>query len=358
MGLISHLINKGYDVVTIAPADYCINKIEKNGCKFVPLYMDNAGTNLFKDTILLIKYLVLLYKEKPDFFLGFTIKPNIYGSLAAHYLGINVLNNISGLGTTFMKEGWLNQLVRILYRISLKNSCKVFFQNFDDLNTFVSGGIVKDRVVGCLPGSGIDLKSFSIVPFLEKPSVRFLLIARMLWDKGVGEFVKAAHLLKQRGIDAEFCLLGFLEVKNRSAISRKQMNEWTDKGIVSYLGVSDNVKEEIAKADCVVLPSYREGTPRSLLEAAAMARPVIAADSVGCRNVVDDQITGLLVRVKDPIDLADKMEAFSKITHSDRIKMGLNGREKIKREFDEEIVFREYTYAIHKINKSLVLNRS
>jgi len=157
-------------------------------------------------------------------------------------------------------------------------------------------------------------------------------------------------MLKQRGIDAECCLLGFLDVQNPAAISRKQMDEWVAEGVVRYLGVSDNVRQEIAQADCVVLPSfYREGTPRTLLEAAAMARPIVTTDSVGCRDVVDDGVNGYLCKPKDAPDLADKMEQIVSMSHAGRVTMGLRGRGKVVREFDEQIVIAKYLSAIEEV---------
>jgi glycosyltransferase involved in cell wall biosynthesis len=168
----------------------------------------------------------------------------------------------------------------------------------------------------------------------------------MLWDKGVGEYVAAARRVRQRYPDAEFCLLGFLDVQNPAAISREQMDEWVAEGVVNYLGVSNDVREQITAADCVVLPSYREGTPRTLLEAAAMARPLITTDAVGCREVVDDGVNGYLCRVKDADDLADKMERMIALSATERTEMGRRGREKIEREFDEQLVIDAYLRAI------------
>jgi glycosyltransferase involved in cell wall biosynthesis len=168
----------------------------------------------------------------------------------------------------------------------------------------------------------------------------------MLWDKGVGEYVEAARLLKQRGIESECCLLGFLDVQNPAAISRKQMDDWVAEGVVRYLGVSDDVREEITQADCVVLPSYREGIPRTLLEAAAMARPIVTTDSVGCRDVVDDGVNGYLCKPQDASELAEKMERIVSMTNAERVAMGLLGRKKVGRQFDEEIVIRKYLEAI------------
>jgi len=347
--LIRALLNKGYDVVAFAPLDDYTERLPALGCGFVPLPMDNQGTHPVHDLLLLSRFFRLLLAERPDVYLGYTVKPNVYGSLAAHALGIPVVNNIAGLGAVFIRGGWLNQLVKGLYRVALARSRKVFFQNDDDRQLFITSRLVPEDVTDLLPGSGIDLAKFSPVPLPTGAPVRFLLIARMLWDKGVGEFVEAARLLKQRGVDAEFCLLGFLDVQNPAAISRQQMNDWVAEGAVRYLGVSDNVREEIAQANCVVLPSYREGTPRTLLEAAAMARPIVTTDAVGCREVVDDGINGYLCKPKDASDLADKMERIIKMTPTEREVMGSRGRIKVECEFDEQIVINKYLLAIEEV---------
>jgi len=291
-GLIRALADAGYEVIAVAPPDKYVPRLTAFGCRFVSLPMDNKGTHPSRDLLLLWRFYQLFRHERPDVYLGYTVKPNVYGSLAAHALGIPVINNIAGLGTVFIKEGWLTRLVRGLYRLALSRSAKVFFQNDDDRAMFVAGGLVRAAFTDRLPGSGIDLARFSPVPLPSQPPLRFLLIARMLWDKGVGEYVEAARLLKGRAVNADFCLLGFLDVQNSAAISRQQMDEWVAEGVVRYLGMSDNVASEIAAADCVVLPSfYREGVPRSLLEAAAMGRPIITTNSVGCREVVDDGVS-------------------------------------------------------------------
>lgn len=346
-GLIKALVAQGYEVVAVAPEDEYASQLHTLGCRYLPLPMDNKGTHPGRDLLLLARFSRLMRSQKPDVFLGYTVKPNVYGSLAAHALQIPVINNVAGLGTVFIKGGWLNQLVSGLYRIALSRSARVFFQNEDDRQLFISGGLVSESVTDRLPGSGVDLSKFQPTPLPARHTVRFLLIARMLWDKGVGEYVEAARLLKQRGIHAECCLLGFLDVQNPAAISRKQMDDWVAEGVVRYLGVSDNVREEISQADCVVLPSfYREGTPRTLLEAAAMARPIVTTDSVGCRDVVDDGVNGYLCKPKDASDLADKMERIVSMSPAEREAMGQRGREKVERQFDEEIVIRKYLEAI------------
>ena len=317
-GLISALIAEGHEVLAVAPPDKHVSRVTALGCRFVPITMDNRGTNPIKDFFLFVRLLRLLGREKPDVFLAYTIKPNVYGSLAAHCFGVPVINNIAGLGTVFIKNTLLTAVVRGLYKLSLRSSAKIFFQNEDDRSIFVREGLVDPALTDRLPGSGVDLQRFEYCPpTISKGGVRFLLIARMLWDKGVGELVQAARLLKQRGIQAEVCLLGFLDVKNPSAISRTQMDEWVAEGVVTYLGEADDVRPHIVEASCVVLPSfYREGVPRSLLEAAAMGRPIITTNSVGCREVVDDGVNGFLCQPQDAQDLAEKMERFIALSSS------------------------------------------
>ena len=346
-GLIKALIAQGYNVVAVAPRDEYAHQLKALGCRYIPLPMDNKGKHIGRDLVLLARFYVMMRAEKPDVFLGFTVKPNVYGSLAAHAMQIPVINNVAGLGTAFVQGNWLTRLVQVLYRIALCRSSKVFFQNDDDRNLFVSAGIVSEAITERLPGSGVDLLKFQPSPLPAHQVFRFLLIARMLWDKGVGEYVAAARSLKLKGLEAECCMLGFLDVQNPSAISSKQMDYWVSEGAVNYLGVRNDVREEIALADCIVLPSfYREGTPRVLLEAAAMARPIVTTDSVGCRDVVDDGVTGFLCNPRDASDLADKMTRVASLSLRERKAMGVLGRKKIERQFDEKIIIRKYLKSI------------
>jgi glycosyltransferase involved in cell wall biosynthesis len=352
-GLIRGLMAQGHEVIAAAPDDVYAPRLAAMGCRFLPLPMDNQGTHPGRDALLLWRFVRLLRQEQPNVYLGYTVKPNVYGSLAAHLLGVPVINNIAGLGAVFGKRGVLVRFVRGLYRLALGRSAKVFFQNSDDRQLFVAGGLVRAEVADLLPGSGIDLTRFTMMSPRamggSKDKFRFLLIARMLWDKGVGEFVEAAKLIRAQWPQVECCLLGFLDVQNPGAISREQMDELVAQGVI-YLGVSDDVRNEIAAADCIVLPSYyREGTPRTLLEAAAMGRPIITTDSVGCREVVDDGKNGYLCKPRDATDLADKMNRMLKLTSEQRQQMSLYGRHKMEREFDEEIVIKKYLDAIREV---------
>lgn len=351
-GLVRALVARGFEVVAASPPDAHSARLTDLGCRYVPLAMDNKGTNPVRDAVLFLRYLDLMRRERPDIYLGWTIKPNVYGTLAARASGVPAVNNVSGLGTAFLQKGWLTRVVKLLYRIAFDGSACVFFQNRDDSNLFTKAGLVQPDKIRLLPGSGIDLDRFVPTLPVQRPDVEgpvFLLIARLLWDKGVGEFVEAARLVKARWPAARFRLLGFLDVENRTAVPRPAVEEWVREGVVEYLGHTDDVRPHIADADCVVLPSYREGTPRSLLEAAAMARPLIATDVAGCREVVDDGVNGWLCGAKDAIDLADRMLRFAAAPPEERLEMGRQSRLKVERTFDEGIVIDAYLDVIERV---------
>ncbi|PUA16910.1 glycosyltransferase family 4 protein [Glaciimonas sp. PCH181] len=353
-GLIKSLISQGYDVIAVAPNDEYSDRIKELGCKFINLHMDKNGSHPGRDLILLLRYFLILKNEKPHAFLGYTVKPNVYGSMAAQLLRIPVINNIAGLGATFIHTSFLTRIVRSLYKFALYRSHRVFFQNTDDQEMFIQAGLVRSEITDRVPGSGINMVHYqSALPIsLFSRSFRFLLVARMLKDKGVNEFVDAARTVRQRFPETEFQLLGFVDAENANAISARQIKEWEDEGLIRYMGKTDDVRPYLSAADCVVLPSYREGVPRSLLEAAAMARPIITTDTVGCRDVVDDQVNGFLCRVKDANDLAEKMIAMVELCPEDRLKMGEAGKQKVKTEFDEKVVIQKYLEVIGEVLNS------
>lgn len=348
-GLIARLRAAGHEVIAIAPRDAYSERLTGLVDRYIALEMDNRGTNPLKDLRLYFSFVRVLKDIAPDVYLGYTIKPNIFGSLAAHRLGIPVINNISGLGATFMQAGFLNALVKRLYRIALKKSRTVFFQNADDQDLFVGKDLVRTSQARLLAGSGVDLQRFHPMPLPADGKFRFLLISRLLWDKGVGEFVQAARTLRARYPQAEFALLGACDVANPAAISRDEVAAWEREGVVAYLGETDRVKDEIEAAHCVVLPSYREGTPRALLEAAACARPVITTDVPGCKEVVINGETGLLCRAKDAADLAAKMGGMLQMSREELAKMGRRSRALMEAKFDERLVIDAYLQAMNEL---------
>jgi glycosyltransferase involved in cell wall biosynthesis len=345
-GLISALAEQGYEVVALAPKDDYAKRLEQSGCRFISLTMDCNGTHLVRDLDLLKQYYRVLRQERPFAYLGYTVKPNVYGSLAAHALGIPVVNNIAGLGTTFINQGMVTRIVRLLYRLGLSRSHRVFFQNPEDLALFTDMGLIKAGVADCLPGSGMDLSRFQPLPREGGQPFRFLLMSRALKDKGVAEFAAAARLVRQRYPDCEFHLLGAIDAANPNSIPLETIRQWEAEGIVRHMGMTDDVRPHIRDADCVLLPSYREGLPRSLLEAAAMARPLIASDATGCREVVEDNINGFLCKVRDGADLAEKMVRMISLAPERRADMGLAGRRMVEARFDEKLVIQKYLAAL------------
>ena len=336
------MVEKGYQITALAPKDDAFRKLEEVGCRFINLPMDNQGLNPLADLCLKKDLEKIYIQNSPDLVVHYTIKPVIYGSLSAAKLGIPFINNITGLGTAFIKRNWVTWLVKRLYRLSQKKANHVLFQNAEDRELFCREKLIPKNVTQeVIPGTGIDTNHFNVCPYPESNPITFLLIARMLWDKGVGEFVEAASQIKSEFSDVRFELLGFLDVINRTAISRRQMQIWTDQGVIDYLGETDDVRQHIASSSCVVLPSYREGLPRTLLEAAAIGRPIIATNVPGCREVVEHGVNGYLCKVKDVNDLVEKIKDMIKLSINDRRGMGLRSRKKIEQNFDERILVKK-----------------
>lgn len=351
LGLLKALQKEGYEILVLAPKDEYVKQFEEHNFKYYKIKMNNKGTNPVEDTKLVISYYKILKKIKPDLMLNYTIKPNVYGTIAANMLKIPTINNIAGLGTLFVKENFVTKIAKLLYKYSQSKASHIFFQNNEDYELFTSKKIVKKSKSSVLPGSGVDTNKFlPLVVEKTDDTFRFLLISRMLWDKGIQEYIDAARILKKKYNNIEFQLLGFLDVSNKSAISKKQMDKWVKEGIVNYLGISDNVRNEISKCDCIVLPSfYREGTPRTLLESASMAKPIVTTNNIGCKDVVDDKTTGFLCKKQDSNDLAEKLEKMINMNKKELQTMGQKGREKIINEFDETIVVEKYLKEIKKI---------
>ncbi len=344
--LILALIADGYEVVVVAPPDAYAEKLPALGCRYIPLSMDNKGTSPLRDLGLLLRIWQLLRRERPDAYLGFTIKPNIYGALAARLLGIPTLCNVTGLGASFIRDTWVTRVVKLLYRLAFVRS-RVVFENDADRDVFVGSRLVREDQTVVMPTTGVDLTAFTSEP--PRPAdaeIRFLLVARMLWDKGVGEFVDAARQTRRTHPEARFQLLGFLDVPNPAAIDRSVVEGWVAEGVVEYLGVTDDVRSHLAAADCIVLPSYREGLSRSLIEAAAMGKPLIATDVPGCREVVDHGTNGFLVAARDVMPLAEALGNFCNLTPTRRTQMGASSRRKAVSEFDETAVIARYRHIV------------
>ncbi|MBL0480071.1 glycosyltransferase family 4 protein [Aeromonas veronii] len=345
------LIGEGYQVIAIAPRDEHSKKLEQIGARFINIDIDSGGTNPIYDLKTLFIFKRIFSQNKIDVVLNFTPKNNIYATLAAAMQKIKVINNIAGLGVLFINESFTSKIARFLYKFSQRYADKIFFQNEDDRTLFLENNMARRVITDRLPGSGADLSRFTYSPSPDDGITRFLLIARMLYDKGVGHYVEAARSLKTKyGNSVEFRLLGFLDVNNPSAVSKNEMQTWVDEGIVIYLGVSDKVEEEIAKVDCMVLPSYyREGVPKSLLESGAMGKPIVTTDNVGCRETVDDRVNGFLCMPRDTESLVNALEKIVLMSHQERLDMGWRSRKKMEKEFDEKIVINKYLEAVKQV---------
>lgn len=345
------LLNEGYRVISVSPEDDYSQKLAELGAVNQHIEIDQGGTNPVKDVGTFFGFLGFYRNIRPDVVMNFTPKNNIYSTLAAKFCKAKVINNIAGLGMVFINESLTSKLARFLYKISQRKADKIFFQNEDDRKLFLDHKLASPTVTDRLPGSGVDLTRFTLLPAADDGVVRFLLIARMLYDKGIGHYVEAARSLKAKyGDKVEFQLLGFVGVNNPSAVTESEMQAWVDEGIVNYLGVSDSVEKDIAKVDCMVLPSfYREGVPKSLLEAGAMGKPIVTTDNVGCRETVDDGVNGYLCDLRSTESLSEKLDLMIQMSHEQRLEMGRQSRLKIEREFDEKIVIQKYLDAIEEV---------
>ena len=349
--LIKRLHESGFSVCAYSPHDRYVPELIDLGAGHSDLTIANASTNPLTELRTIYRMARDLRRIRPSVLLTYTPKVNIYGALAAAMLRIPVIANISGLGRAFTYGGWVEYASRALYRLALRHPQVVFFQNEQDKHDFVAARLVEPNKCIRLPGSGVDLARFSPRKKKRESDIFvFLLASRLLWDKGVGTFIDAARIVKANASRVHFRLVGFLDVDNPSAVSRHHIDRWQSDGIVEYCGVTDNISEQYENADCFVLPSfYREGVPRSLLEAASMELPIITTDMPGCRDAVQDGVTGLLCRPKNADDLASAMLKILKMSPEDRQTMGHAAREKMRHEFDERIVLDAYMEAVTQV---------
>ena len=350
MSLIKALLAEGHEVVAIAPKDAYSERLVAAGCKFVPVAMEQ-GTNPFTDMWLIWRLYQTYKKVRPDVVLHYTIKPNIYGAIAAHWAGVPAINNVSGLGTVFITKDYISSIALKLYKFAFKYPAKVFFQNQDDRRLFLRNKLVRAGITEVLPGSGINLQEF--VPaekYKRNQPFVFLMVARVLYDKGVVEFVQASKLVQEKYPEVKCQLLGQVDEKSRSGIKNAKLQEWLATGVIEYLGATDDVASVIDQADCVVLPSYREGTPRTLLEAAAMAKPLIATNVPGCREVVQQSINGYLCKHRSAEDLAEKMLQILALSDEELEQMGRASRQIAVSRFDDRIVIERYLNAIEEVS--------
>ncbi len=344
--LIQELVERGHEVIGCAAGDApeIAQQLEAWGARYQPLKLERTGLNPVAD-LGTIRSLVGLFRElQPDAIFAYTIKPVVYGSIAAKLAGVQrMFSMITGLGYAFMgntwKQKWVGSVAKLMYRTALATNRGVFFQNEDDAALFAELGLVDSAKVTLTGGSGVDLAHYAMEPIRTDP-VRFLMCSRILVEKGVREYYEAARQVKSRYPAAEFALVGPFDVGNPAAIDQAELDALNTENQVQYLGPADDVRSFFRDCAVYVLPSYREGTPRTVLEAAAMGRPVITTDGPGgCRHTLREGETGFLVPIQDSAALAAKMTWF--VEQPDRIQpMGEAGRAYMAERFDVNVVNR------------------
>ena len=353
-GLLRMLAGRGAEVTIIAPRDRTFAPLEEMGCRCVELPVASKGTNPRDD----LKTLAVLYREyratRPHIVFHYTIKPNIYGTIAAKLAGVPSIAVTTGLGYVFIQHSRTANIAKQLYRFAFRFPREVWFLNKDDRQAFIDQNLlVHPERAHLLHGEGVDLDEYAFTPLpRDNPQTEgffFILIGRLLWDKGVAEYVEAARRIRAKYPYARFRLLGPAGVDNPSAITLDEVQAWQREGVIDYLGEANDVRAYIDNADCVVLPSYREGVPRTLMEASAMGRPIVATDVPGCREVVEDSVTGFLCEAKSADSLTQQIERMLLLSHAARVEMGAAGRAKVLREFDENAVVERYKGTIRAV---------
>ena len=354
--VIKEIEKMGYDVTIIAPKDKESLNFMNENLKIKNKLIDLNRKSL--NPLIELKALFQLYKiykeEKYDLIFHYTIKPNIYGNIVASLQNMKSVSIVPGTGYSFSKKGIMFSFVKKLYAYSFKKSEEVWFLNEEDRIMFVSEKIIPIEKTKVLPSEGINLMKFKKQEEqkIESEKIIFLMIARILWDKGFKEYVEAAELLKEKYKNIEFQLLGMIDEGNPNGVPKETVYKYHNSKIINYLGTSRNVSTIIQKSDCVVLPSfYKEGIPRTLMEGAALEKPLITTNNVGCKEVVDDEKNGFICNINDSKDLAEKMEKLILMSEEERSLMGKNGRKKMEREFDYKLVLNYYK------NKILELER-
>lgn len=333
-----------YKVTVSLPDEVRTKELEEEGCKVVKTAINRRGVNPSEDLKLLLAYRKLLKEEKPDLVLTYTIKPNIYGGFCCRMMKIPYVETVTGLGSTFQKQGFFLKMIVTMYRMGLKKAECVFFQNRENQSIFERYGI-RGKKTELVSGSGVNLKRHSFEPYPEEDKVRFLYIGRMMKEKGLNELLEAAKQLHDE--NTEFVLLGYPDED-----SQDKLDSFEKEGYIKQLGFDPDVHEHIKKASALVLPTYHEGMSNVLMEASATGRPVIATNISGCKEVFEEGVTGFGCEPKSSEDLLRALKKFLELSREQRAVMGQRAREKMEREFDREKVADAYMKEI-----DLILNR-
>ena len=335
--LIERLLKDGHSVSVISPNGAFISELINMGCAYYETELDRHGTNPVKDLKLIRVYKKLLKEIAPDYVFTYTIKPNIYGAMACRKLGIPCIANITGLGTAVENGGLLQFITVTLYKFAFRKVQTVFFQNQENMSFFVEKKLYVEKHK-LLPGSGVNLTRFIPYEYPPDETVDFVFISRLMKEKGIDQYLEAAKYIKQKYPHTRFHICGACEKEYEP-----QMQTLSESDTVIYHGMVKNIETVLKDVHCTIHPTYYpEGLSNVLLESCACARPIITTDRAGCREVVEDGVNGFVVKQQDSQDLIDKIEKFLNLSWQERKQMGLNGRAKVEREFDRQIVVRKY----------------
>lgn len=344
-----YMKNKGFEVIGVAPEDNYSNKIRELSIEHIAIKLDRKGKNIVKDFLLILKLAKIYKKYQPTVVHHFTIKPSIYGTMAARMAKVpRIANSITGLGYVFIEKNVTQRFVKFMYKLSFKsNRVRVIFENPDDKNIFVSNKIINEKHAFVIYGNGVDSTKFSIdnsdiasLPNFKKNDgcIIFSLFARMLWDKGIKEFVDAAKIVLEKKKNAKFYLVGGLDDGNPTAAPIIWLNNVSQNPNIQWIDHVEDVRTYMKISDVVVLPSaYKEGVPQSLIESASMSRPLITTDVSGCKEIVIDNLNGIIVPPKDSQKLAEAMLILANDAQK-RKQMGVAGRNLMLQKFDSKIV--------------------
>lgn len=339
--LIERLLLEGYRVIVSSPYGERIDDLISMGCEYVEAKIERHSTNPFKELKLLSYYKNLMIKLRPDMVLTYTIKPNIYGGLAAKKFKIPYIANITGLGTAVEKDSLLQKVTILLYRIAFSKIQKVFFQNTENMNFFKKNNIVVEKHQ-LLPGSGVNIEHFKVLEYPSSETIEFVFISRIMKEKGIDQFLEAAEYLTKIYPWTKFHVCGFCEENYEELLLELQ-----NKNIIKYHGMVRDIRSILSVTHCTVHPTYYpEGLSNVLLESSASGRPIITTDRSGCKEVVDNEVTGYIVNQKDVNDLIDKIEKFMNQPYEYKKRMGINARNKVQEEFNREIVVEAYMFEI------------
>ena len=348
--VVQALKDDGHRVVISAPHDKKAHYFEEMGCELINTEFNRKGMNPLKDFALMLRYRKLIKLTKPDVVLSYTIKPNLYGGMACQLCHVRQIVNITGLGSAVGNPGWLQRLTILLYKVGLRKAHTVFFQNKANMEFCKQHRMVKGRME-LIPGSGVNLQHHALqdYPAATEP-IRFIFIGRLLREKGIEEYLTAAHVIKAKYPTTEFHILGGCEENYRERMEKLQKE-----GIVIYHGSQLDVRPYIGKTWCTVHPSfYPEGMSNVLLESCAAGRPIITTDRPGCGEIVDDGVNGFLVKQRDGNDVAEKIERFIALPYEQKREMGMAARRKVEREFDRQIVVQAYLDAVGCVSEESV----